>query len=46
MTIANDGQVYVCNRTGSRIQVYDKTGKLKKTIEVPWTPVTPPQTGN
>ena len=42
MTIGNDGLVYVCNRNGSRIHVYDKMGVLKRTIEVPWTPVTPP----
>jgi hypothetical protein len=41
LTIANDGQVYVCNRTNSRIQIYDKMGKFKKNIEVPWTPTTP-----
>jgi streptogramin lyase len=45
MTIANDGQVYVCNRDGSRIQIYDKMGNFKKNIEVPWTPVTPPKDG-
>jgi sugar lactone lactonase YvrE len=45
MTIANDGQVYVCNRTGSRIQIYDKMGHLKRNIEVPWTPVTPTSDG-
>jgi DNA-binding beta-propeller fold protein YncE len=45
MTIANDGLVYVCNRAGSKIQVYDKMGVLKRTIQVPWTPVTPPSDG-
>jgi streptogramin lyase len=45
MSIANDGQVYVCNREGSRIQIYDKMGNFKKNIEVPWTPVTPPKDG-
>jgi len=45
MTIAKDGLVYVCNRTGSKIQVYDKMGNLKKTIDLPWTPVTPPPDG-
>ena len=45
MTIANDEQVYVCDRTGSRIQLYDKMGNLKRNIEVPWTPVTPPPDG-
>ena len=45
MTIGNDGLVYVCDRNGSRIQVYDKMGILKRTIQVPWTPVTPPSDG-
>ena len=45
MSIANDGQVYVCNRRGSRIQIYDKTGALKRNIEVPWKPYTPPSDG-
>ena len=45
MTIGNDGLVYVCNRNGSRIHVYDKVGALKRTIEVPWAPVTPPGDG-
>src|SRR5256885_4782917 len=40
MTVANDGVVYVCNRQGSRIQVYDKMGNFKKNIEVPWKPYT------
>lgn len=41
MTIGPDGLVYVCNRAGSKIQVYDKMGALTRTIPVPWTPVTP-----
>jgi hypothetical protein len=41
MTIANDGMVYVCNRLGSEIRVYDKKGKLQRSIAVPWTPMTP-----
>ena len=45
MTIANDGMVYVCDRQGAAIRLYDKTGKLQKTIAVPWTPVTPPKDG-
>jgi sugar lactone lactonase YvrE len=39
----NDGLLYVCNRDGGRIQVYDKLGNLKRTIGVPWTPQTPPE---
>src|SRR2546426_3913209 len=45
LSMAKDGQVYVCNREGSRIQIYDKMGNFKKNIEVPWTPVTPPKDG-
>src|SRR5262245_37347344 len=45
MTIANDGAVYVCNRRGSSVRVYDKMGNLQRTIPVPWTPVTPPADG-
>ena len=45
MSIAKDGQVYVCNREGGRLQIYDKMGNFKKSIEVPWTPVTPPKDG-
>jgi DNA-binding beta-propeller fold protein YncE len=45
MTIGNDGLVYVCNRDNARIQVYDKQGAIKRTIELPWTPVTMPADG-
>ena len=45
MTIANDGVVYVCNRNGGRIQLYDKQGNFKKSIDVPWKPVTTPADG-
>jgi DNA-binding beta-propeller fold protein YncE len=45
LAVANDGQVYVCNREGARIQVYDKMGKFIKNIEVPWKPYTPPPDG-
>ena len=40
LTIGNDGMVYVCNRQNARIQVYDKMGSLKRTIQVPWQPIT------
>ena len=46
MTVGTDGLVYVCDRAGSRIQVYDKQGVLKRTIDVPWTPVTPSAGGS
>lgn len=45
MAMTNDGFVYVCNREGAKIQVYDKMGKLSKTLELPWTPETPPADG-
>ena len=45
MAVANDGFVYVCNREGARVQIYDKMGKFIKNIDVPWTPETPPQEG-
>lgn len=45
MSVASDGQVYVCNREGSRLQVYDKQGNFKKNIEIPWAPYTPPKDG-
>jgi len=45
MIVSNDGLVYVCNREGARIQVYDKMGTFVKNIETPWTPVTPPASG-
>lgn len=45
MAMASDGFVYVCNREGSRLQVYDKMGAFKKNIEVPWKPHTPPPDG-
>jgi DNA-binding beta-propeller fold protein YncE len=45
MAISKDGLVYVCNREGARIQVYDKMGKFLKNIEVPWKPYTQPSDG-
>jgi sugar lactone lactonase YvrE len=45
LTMGHDGMVYVCNRLGSGIRLYDKMGKLQRTIELPWTPVTPPKGG-
>ena len=45
LTMANDGMLYVCNRQGSEIRLYDKMGALKRTIALPWTPVTPPKDG-
>jgi outer membrane protein assembly factor BamB len=45
LTMGKDGMVYVCNRLGSQIRVFDKMGNLKRTIELPWKPVTPPKDG-
>src|SRR5262249_13726054 len=45
MEIANDGTVYVCNRYGNQIRLYDKLGNLKKAIDYPWKPVTVPADG-
>jgi DNA-binding beta-propeller fold protein YncE len=45
LAVSNDGLVYVCNREGSRIQLYDKMGKFLKNIDVPWKPDTPPADG-
>jgi hypothetical protein len=45
MEIANDGTVYVCNRYGNQIRLYDKMGNFKKTFDYPWQPVTVPADG-
>src|SRR4051812_6427431 len=45
MGIANDGAVYVCNRYGNQIRLYDKMGNFKKTFDFPWKPVTVPPDG-
>ncbi len=45
LAVSNDGLAYVCNREGSKIQVYDKMGKFIKNFELPWTPDTPPADG-
>jgi DNA-binding beta-propeller fold protein YncE len=45
MSLSHDGSVYVCNREGDRIQVYEKKGTLVKSIEVPWKPYTPSPDG-
>ena len=36
VTIGNDGLVYVCDRRGDRVQVFDKMGNFKKNILVPY----------
>jgi hypothetical protein len=45
MEIADDGAVYVCNRYGDQIRLYDKMGNLKKTFDYQWKPVTMPADG-
>jgi DNA-binding beta-propeller fold protein YncE len=45
MSVSDDGFVYVCNREGSRIQVYDKMGTFLENIDVPWKPYTEPKNG-
>ncbi len=45
MEVADDGAVYVCNRYGDQIRLYDKMGNLKKTFDFPWKPVTMPADG-
>ena len=45
VVMANDGLLYVCDRNGDRIQVFDKTGAFKRNIPVPIL-YRPPYTGN
>ena len=45
MEVADDGAVYVCNRYGDQIRLYDKMGNLKKTFDYPWKHVTMPADG-
>jgi DNA-binding beta-propeller fold protein YncE len=45
MEFANDGTVYVCDRYGNQIRLYDKMGNFKKTFDMPWKPVTVPADG-
>ena len=46
MALANDGLVYVCNRSESRLQVYGKMGRFQRNIEIPWKPYTPVAPGD
>jgi hypothetical protein len=34
VVIGNDGLVYVCDRLGDRVQVFDKTGKFQRNIPI------------
>jgi hypothetical protein len=45
MAFADDGTVYVCNRYGNQIRLYDKMGKFKRTFDYPWQPATVPADG-
>jgi DNA-binding beta-propeller fold protein YncE len=45
MAIAADDTVYVCNRYGSQIRLYDKMGNFKKNFDLPWRPYTIPPDG-
>ena len=38
VSIGKDGLVYVCDRRGDRVQVFDKMGKFQKNIPVPYEP--------
>lgn len=40
--VSTDGLVYVCDRRGFRVQVFDRQGTFKRNIPVPWHPYTPP----
>lgn len=37
LRLSNDGLVYVCDRRGDRIQVFDRQGTFIRNIDVPWT---------
>ena len=34
--LSNDGMVYVCDRLANRLQVFDKMGNFKRSIDLPW----------
>ncbi len=41
LRVSDDGLVYVCDRQADRIQVFDRTGRFVRNIDVPFDPVTP-----
>jgi sugar lactone lactonase YvrE len=45
LALSRAGEVYVCNRTGSQVEIYDKQGKLLRALATPWQPVTAPANG-
>jgi len=40
VAIGNDGMVYVCDRRGDRVQVFDKMGHFQKNVLVPYEEMT------
>ncbi len=42
LRLANDGLVYVCDRSADRIQVFDSEGQLQQIIDIGFEPVTAP----
>jgi hypothetical protein len=48
VVIGNDSLVYVCDRDGNRIQIFDKMGNFKRSILIPFSKVSHriPQEGN
>jgi DNA-binding beta-propeller fold protein YncE len=45
IAMSDDGQIYVCDRHAQRIQVFDKSGRFKRNIPVPFEPRTPHPSG-
>ena len=45
IVMGNDGLLYVCDRNGDRVQVFDKAGTFKRSIATPIL-FRPPYTGN
>ncbi len=41
LTLGNDAMVYVCDRRGHRVQVFDKMGAFQKYIPIPFEPRSP-----
>ena len=41
LRLSDDGLVYVCDREGDRIQVFDRMGTFIRNIDVPWPPPIP-----
>jgi DNA-binding beta-propeller fold protein YncE len=46
MTMSNDGLVYLCNRSGHQVHVYDRLGNFKTAVAIPWKAYTPVEPGN